>query len=107
MGEHLKLHGDGVRVVSFSVDDCEGIYKQVCFVGLPGDAHCFCSPLWSQAVERGGVSVSPPTLLKDEHGTATVATIKTYGDTTHTFVQVGTSRLAIRESALTDSSAAA
>merc|ERR1712000_482501 len=26
MGAHIKQHGDGVRVVSFKVDDCAGIY---------------------------------------------------------------------------------
>lgn len=28
-----------------------------------------------------------PTELKDEHGTVILSTVKTYGDTTHTFVE--------------------
>jgi hypothetical protein len=38
-------------------------------------------------VKRGGVSVSEPELLKDEHGSVWVSSIQTYGDTVHTFVE--------------------
>lgn len=34
----------------------------------------------------GAVSVAAPTDLKDAHGVVTVASVKTYGDTVHTFV---------------------
>ena len=27
MGEHLVVHGDGVKDVSFSVEDCRALYK--------------------------------------------------------------------------------
>lgn len=67
MCEHQTRHGDGVKDVAFTVDDATGIYNK--------------------AVERGAVSVHPPTTLKDEHGTVIIASVKTYGDTQHTFVQ--------------------
>jgi 4-hydroxyphenylpyruvate dioxygenase len=38
------------------------------------------------AVSRGAVGVKPPEALEDEGGTFETATIKAYGDTTHTFV---------------------
>ena len=38
-------------------------------------------------MSRGAVPVREPEELKDESGTVTVASVKTYGDTIHTFVQ--------------------
>eukprot|EP00753_Platysulcus_tardus_P011399 PLAT3287.29.p1 GENE.PLAT3287.29~~PLAT3287.29.p1 ORF type:complete len:436 (+),score=229.23 PLAT3287.29:45-1310(+) len=67
MARHLAEHGDGVKDVAFQVDDCAGIYEK--------------------AMSRGAESVRAPTELTDEHGSVVVATIKTYGDTVHTFVQ--------------------
>jgi 4-hydroxyphenylpyruvate dioxygenase len=67
MAAHQAKHGDGVKDVAFSVDDAVGIYNK--------------------AVERGAVSVHPPKTLTDEHGTVIVASVRTYGDTDHTFVQ--------------------
>lgn len=64
---HLAKHGDGVKDVAFLVDDSAGIYNK--------------------ATSRGATSVSPPETLKDEHGSVIVSTVRTYGDTTHTFVQ--------------------
>ena len=65
--DHLTLHGDGVKDVSFKVDDVRGV--------------------WKQAVERGAKSVREPQVLKDEDGEVVVATIQTYGDTTHTLIE--------------------
>jgi 4-hydroxyphenylpyruvate dioxygenase len=39
------------------------------------------------AVKRGATSISEPQELKDDDGAVIVATIATYGDCTHTFVQ--------------------
>lgn len=64
---HLAKHGDGVKDVAFTVDDAAGIY--------------------GKAVERGATSVMEPTKFEDEDGFVIMATVKTYGDTTHTFVQ--------------------
>lgn len=67
MGKHLVLHGDGVKDIAFTVDDARGIYKK--------------------AIERGGKSVREPWEVKDEDGVVVMASISTYGDTVHTFVE--------------------
>jgi 4-hydroxyphenylpyruvate dioxygenase len=67
MGDHLSLHGDAVKDVAFTVDDCRGIYKK--------------------AVERGARSIREPWEERDEHGVVVMATIATYGDVEHTFIQ--------------------
>jgi len=67
IGAHMQTHGDAVKDVAFTVDDCRGIYDV--------------------AVRRGAVSVKAPYDMKDEFGVVTMATIRTYGDCTHTFVQ--------------------
>lgn len=64
---HLGKHGDGVRDVAFTVDDATGIYNY--------------------AVARGATSVAEPKEYRDEHGSVIMASVKTYGDTIHTFVQ--------------------
>ena len=64
---HHAKHGDGVHDVAFTVDDSAGIYKK--------------------AVERGAKPVMEPTVLKDDDGEVIVSSVRTYGDTTHTFVQ--------------------
>jgi 4-hydroxyphenylpyruvate dioxygenase len=65
--DHLAQHGDGVKDVAFTVDDVHSIY--------------------TRAVEKGARSIQAPYELKDEHGSVWLATIATYGDTEHTFVQ--------------------
>jgi len=65
--KEYAIHGDGVKDVAFTVDDAAGIYKK--------------------AVDRGATSVKEPYELKDENGSVIMASVKTYGDTTHTFVQ--------------------
>lgn len=64
--KQYEKHGDGVKDVAFTVDDAAGIFKK--------------------AVERGATPVMEPYELKDDNGTVLMATVKTYGDTTHTFV---------------------
>jgi 4-hydroxyphenylpyruvate dioxygenase len=59
-------HGDGVKDVALTVPDATEAYRQ--------------------AVQRGGVSVSEPSWVEDEHGRVELATIGTYGETVHTFV---------------------
>lgn len=63
----LERHGDGVKDVAFHVDDAVGIY--------------------TKAVERGAKSWKAPETLKDDNGSVIVASVQTYGDTVHTFVQ--------------------
>jgi 4-hydroxyphenylpyruvate dioxygenase len=67
MNASIAAHGDGVKDVAFAVDDVRGIY--------------------AEAISRGAERIQEPTELTDEHGTVVVATIKTYGDTVHSFVQ--------------------
>jgi 4-hydroxyphenylpyruvate dioxygenase len=67
MAEHIKLHGDGVKVVALRVDDAERAYRE--------------------ATSRGAQGVIPPATLKDDSGSVKVASIATYGDTLHTFVE--------------------
>ncbi len=63
----LARHGDAVRSLAFRVTDADAA--------------------WRQTTERGAVSVQAPERLEDEHGFVVVASVKTYGDTLHTFVQ--------------------
>jgi 4-hydroxyphenylpyruvate dioxygenase len=62
----LLLHGDGVQDIALQVDDVRTAYQET--------------------VRRGASGVTPPTLLEDENGVYEYATIKAYGDTTHSFV---------------------
>jgi len=64
--EEIKLYGDGVKDVAFTVADAEAAYNQ--------------------AMRNGGVSAQEPRVIKDGRGTVTVASIKTYGRVIHTFV---------------------
>jgi 4-hydroxyphenylpyruvate dioxygenase len=63
---HHARHGDGVRAIALSVPDVD-------------HAH-------AEAVARGARSVAAPADVSDDHGRARVATIATYGDTLHTFI---------------------
>jgi 4-hydroxyphenylpyruvate dioxygenase len=63
---HHARHGDGVRAIALSVPDVD-------------HAH-------AEAVARGARSVAAPADVSDNHGRARVATIATYGDTLHTFI---------------------
>ncbi|KAI8908780.1 hypothetical protein PhCBS80983_g01078 [Powellomyces hirtus] len=65
--DHHSLHGDAVKDVAFAVDDARAVYKN--------------------AVARGATSVREPWVESDEHGEVVMATIATYGDVEHTFVQ--------------------
>ena len=42
---------------------------------------------WQKAVERGAKAVREPWEETDDSGTAIMASVQTYGDTTHTFVE--------------------
>jgi len=63
----LGRHGDAVKDVAFKVDDCRAIYNE--------------------AVSRGAKSIMEPMELTDDQGTVVLATIATYGDVNHTFVE--------------------
>lgn len=61
------MHGDAVKDVAFTVDNCAAI--------------------WKKAIERGAKSIRSPYTLTDKHGSVTLATVATYGDVEHTFVE--------------------
>ncbi len=67
IAEHVKKHGDGVKVLALWVDDAESAFYN--------------------AMSRGAKSVSEPTTLRDEFGKVVTASIQTYGETIHTFVE--------------------
>jgi 4-hydroxyphenylpyruvate dioxygenase len=69
IAEHQRKHGDGVKVIALSVPDVDHAYRE--------------------ATTRGAESVVAPHDATDEHGTVRLATIKTYGETLHTFVHRG------------------
>jgi 4-hydroxyphenylpyruvate dioxygenase len=64
--EHITKHGDGVKVLALWVDDAE--------------------KSWKETTSRGGKSYAEPKLMEDKYGKVTVASIHTYGETIHTFV---------------------
>ncbi|KAE8374615.1 Glyoxalase/Bleomycin resistance protein/Dihydroxybiphenyl dioxygenase [Aspergillus bertholletiae] len=64
---HLEQHGDGVKDVAFEVDSVDAVFNA--------------------AVSNGAKVVSEPQTLKDEDGEVRVATIQTYGQTTHTLIE--------------------
>jgi 4-hydroxyphenylpyruvate dioxygenase len=70
-GEHpdiarLAIHGDGVKDIAIEVDDVAAAF--------------------AATTERGAVGLTPPTHLEDDQGRYEFATIRVYGDTTHTFI---------------------
>jgi 4-hydroxyphenylpyruvate dioxygenase len=67
MNQHLIQHGDGVKDIALTVEDTRAIYEY--------------------AIKNGGVSIRAPYELSDEHGFVVLASIRTYGDTIHTFVE--------------------
>ena len=72
IGDHVRLHGDGVRDIALWVDDAEAA--------------------WRETTARGARSVREPETLHDASGEARLASIAAYGDTIHTFVERRTYR---------------
>jgi len=67
ISEHVRLHGDGVKVLALWVDDA---------------AYSF-----DATTKRGAKVAIEPQTLKDNFGEVKIASIKTYGQTIHTFVE--------------------
>lgn len=67
ISRHVILHGDGVKDIAILVDDVKAAYDM--------------------AIAGGAKSVMAPTEQKDEHGRVLKATIATYGETVHSFIQ--------------------
>jgi 4-hydroxyphenylpyruvate dioxygenase len=66
IGHHHAHHGDGVKVIALSVPDVAHAYRE--------------------ATSRGATGVREPWEETDDDGTIRLATIETYGETLHTFV---------------------
>jgi 4-hydroxyphenylpyruvate dioxygenase len=64
---HVGAHGDGVKVIALSVPDAEHAYRY--------------------AVGHGARGVREPWEVSDDGGTVRMATVATYGETLHTFVE--------------------
>jgi 4-hydroxyphenylpyruvate dioxygenase len=67
IARHVAAHGDGVRVIALAVPDAERAYRY--------------------AVQHGARGVREPWEESDSDGTVRMATIATYGETLHTFVE--------------------
>ncbi|HEY0139979.1 MAG TPA: 4-hydroxyphenylpyruvate dioxygenase [Thermoanaerobaculia bacterium] len=64
--EHVRRHGDGVRDIALLVEDADFAF--------------------AEAVRRGAEPVTEPHDVSDASGTVRRASIKTYGDTIHSFI---------------------
>lgn len=67
IAEHVNKHGDGVKVLALWVDDATYSFNET--------------------TKRGAAAAIPPQRIKDENGEVVMASIKTYGETIHTFVE--------------------
>ncbi len=67
ISEHIKKHGDGVKVMALMVDDAYDAY--------------------AQTIQRGAKSYMEPNTLTDADGEVRMSGIYTYGETVHLFVE--------------------
>ena len=67
IAQHVAKHGDGVKVLALWVDDAEAAYLET--------------------MARGAKSVAEPSTHTDANGTVRMASIATYGETIHTFIE--------------------
>lgn len=67
IGEHVKKHGDGVKVTALWVEDSRAAFEET--------------------TKRGAKPYMEPTVEKDEHGEVVRSGVYTYGETVHVFVE--------------------
>lgn len=67
VAEHVHKHGDGVKTIGLRVRDAKKAYET--------------------AIKRGAKSYAKPEESEDEFGKMITASVHTYGDTIHTFVE--------------------
>lgn len=67
IADHVHRHGDGVKVLALWVDDATRAFEET--------------------TRRGAIPVSKPKTINDDSGSVVLSSIKTYGDTIHTFVE--------------------
>jgi 4-hydroxyphenylpyruvate dioxygenase len=69
VADHHGRHGDGVRVIALSVPDAAAAYEH--------------------AIGHGATGIEEPHSLEDEQGAVRLASVATYGETRHVFVERG------------------
>jgi 4-hydroxyphenylpyruvate dioxygenase len=67
IAQHLRMHGDGVKVIALWVDDAFDAFEQT--------------------TTRGAKPYMQPKSVTDENGTVKMSGIHTYGDTVHVFIE--------------------
>lgn len=67
IAEHVRLHGDGVKDIAFTVDDA--------------------AQAFAETVKRGARPVLEPTEIEGQKGKVIKASIAAYGNTIHSFIQ--------------------
>ena len=67
ISDHVKMHGDGVKVLALQVEDARKSFEET--------------------TSRGAKVALEPTVLQDEYGEVVVSGIHTYGETIHKFVE--------------------
>ena len=67
ISEHVRKHGDGIKVVALWVDDARKAFEET--------------------TKRGGIPFLEPVVEADEHGEVVKSGIRTYGETVHIFVE--------------------
>lgn len=67
INDHIRQHGDGVKVLALGVEDATRAYEET--------------------VKRGAKGYLSPQRMSDEHGEIVTSGIHTYGDTVHLFVE--------------------
>jgi 4-hydroxyphenylpyruvate dioxygenase len=67
VADHVRLHGDGVRAIALRVEDARAAYEA--------------------ATKRGARGVAEPATVTDDSGAITFASVATFGDTVHHFVE--------------------
>ena len=67
VGEHVKKHGDGVKIIALWVEDARKSFEET--------------------TKRGAKVYMEPTVLSDEFGEVVQAGIYTYGETVHLFIE--------------------
>ncbi len=67
INDHLRKHGDGIKVYAITVNDASKSYLET--------------------TSRGGISFMEPTTIEDKDGKIVISGIRTYGDTVNLFVE--------------------
>ena len=67
ISHHIRMHGDGIKVIALWVDDATSAYNET--------------------VKRGAKSFVAPYTESDEFGSVVISGIHTYGETIHMFIE--------------------